>query len=537
MPASLKLNDRQLLEILSMSKDATAIYATTDLYIQFANDAMLAFWGKSSEIVGLTLEEAVPELREQPFKEMLQEVLYSGITKSGEAVAAETQIAGSLQINYYDYEYRAIKDSTGKTYAILHTATNVTAKVLANEAIQKVSLQQEALEREQYLNEELATTNEELNATNDELTKLQHALTLMNTELEERVASRTSELLESEARFRSMAEGAGVPIAVSDESRNAVYFNNAWLRLTGKNMRELLGFGWVDLIHPEDKQNYLDAYLGAFKNKLPFKSELRIRSKHDEYRWLMINGSPRFLPNNGFAGYISSCMDISSLKEAEQRKDDFISIASHELKTPLTSLKASLQLMDRVKEQAQSPMIQKFIEQSNKSMDKITALVEDLLNASRTTEGQLHLNKIVFDICRLLNECCNNIRLGGIYELVVHCEENLMVYADEHRIDQVLVNLANNAIKYAPESKQIFIKAERQDGKVRVSVKDKGPGIPADQIPHLFDRYYRATYSGAGLGLGLYICSEIIKRHEGEIGVESEVGQGSTFWFTLPLAK
>jgi PAS domain S-box-containing protein len=537
MPASHKLNDRQIVEILSMSKDATAIYATSDLYIQFVNNAMLAFWGKGPEIIGMPLEEAVPELKGQPFKTLLQEVLRSGITNAGEAIPAETQIDGTLQTHYYDYEYRAIKDNAGNAYAILHTATNVTARVLGNLAIQKASSQQVALEREQYLNEELATTNEELNATNEELTQLQQALTVMNAELEQRVVSRTSELEESESRFRSMAEGAGIPIAVSDESRNAIYFNNAWLQLTGKSMAELLGFGWVDFLHPDDKQSYLDTYLSAFKNKLPFRAELRIQSINGEYRWLMVNGSPRLLPDGSFAGYISSCMDISTLKEAEQRKDDFISIASHELKTPLTSLKASLQLMDRVKAQAQSSVIQKLIEQSNRSMDKIAALVEDLLNASRTNEGQLYLNKNLFDISWLLSECCNNVRMSGAHELIIHVEKQMMVYADEHRIEQVLVNLVNNAVKYAPESKQIFINASREGEMIKVAIKDQGPGIPADQLPHIFDRYYRVSQSGSGLGLGLYICSEIIKRHEGEIGVSSKIGEGSTFWFTLPLKQ
>jgi signal transduction histidine kinase len=111
------------------------------------------------------------------------------------------------------------------------------------------------------------------------------------------------------------------------------------------------------------------------------------------------------------------------------------------------------------------------------------------------------------------------------------------LYADEHRIEQVLVNFVNNAVKYAPDSRQIDLTVSKVENNVKVSVKDYGPGIPEENIPHLFDRYWRASHSGkkyTGLGLGLYICAEIIARHDGKIGVESTIGQGSTFWFTLP---
>lgn len=115
----------------------------------------------------------------------------------------------------------------------------------------------------------------------------------------------------------------------------------------------------------------------------------------------------------------------------------------------------------------------------------------------------------------------------------------IKVYADAARIDQVVINFINNAIKYAPESKEIRICIEKVNNMAKVSVIDKGPGIPLEKLRHLFDRYYRADSSGSqytGLGLGLYISSEIIKKHNGTIGVDSEVGKGSTFWFTLPVS-
>ncbi|MGY0041231.1 sensor histidine kinase [Pedobacter sp. NJ-S-72] len=127
--------------------------------------------------------------------------------------------------------------------------------------------------------------------------------------------------------------------------------------------------------------------------------------------------------------------------------------------------------------------------------------------------------------------------MDGKHELIVQGDASIEVFADENRIDQVVVNFVNNAVKYAPDSKNIYMIIEKEHGITKVSIKDGGPGIPEEKRVHLFDRYYRSDYEGgqySGLGLGLYICSEIIKRHGGNIGVDSEIGQGSSFWFTIP---
>lgn len=533
-----RLSDSQLLEVIALYKNAIAIYTTEDIIIEMANDAMLAFWDRDKSIIGMPLAEAVPELKSQPFIGILQNVLRTGIDDIGKAVKADIEVDGTLQSFYFDYEYLAIRDASGVPYCILHTAEDVTEKVLGRQAIETAKEQKEALEREQILNEELAATNEELCSTNEQLGRARESLYSLNGELEERVEKRTRDLSESEARFRSMAEGSDILIAVGDETGNVTYFSRAWVKLTGRSMEELLESGWADLVHPEDRGRYVNIYLTALKEKAPFTCELRILNKEGNYRWLLVKGPPRFRPDGSFAGYISSCLDITELKEEEQRKDDFISIASHELRTPLTSLKASLQLLERLKGDSSRKLLPALIEQSNKSMDKIMALVEDLLNFTRTAEGQLHLNKKTFVVAEMLEGCCNHVRVVGKYQLVIEGNKGLEIFADEHRIDQVIVNLVNNAVKYAPESKVIYLGVEKIDNMAHIYVKDSGPGIPADKIPHLFKRYYRADYEGSkytGLGLGLYICAEIVQRHGGNIGVDSEPGVGSKFWFNLPV--
>jgi two-component system CheB/CheR fusion protein len=267
-----------------------------------------------------------------------------------------------------------------------------------------------------------------------------------------------------------------------------------------------------------------------------------------KFKWLKFKGKAYFDEAGVAYRFVGTSLDISVQKmldeatiELLKQKDDFMSIASHELKTPITSLKASLQLLDKLKDApAYLPMLPKLIATANRSMDKVNNLVTDLLNVSKLNQGQLHIHKSIFFIADAIDNCCHEVRAEGLFTIKTEGDKSLKVFADAGRIEQVLVNFVNNAIKYAPQSKQIVITIKKEDTMVKVSVSDKGPGIAPDMVPHLFDRYYRVDKSGtqySGLGLGLYICAEIIKKLDGQIGVDSEVGKGSSFWFTAPFIR
>ncbi|RZM14236.1 MAG: PAS domain-containing protein, partial [Pedobacter sp.] len=269
-----------------------------------------------------------------------------------------------------------------------------------------------------------------------------------------------------------------------------------------------------------------------------YDQEIGIQKPDGEIFYITINAAPLFDNQSVLTGGVCTFMDTTNRRRLMKEKDDFISIASHELKTPITSLQAALQVLDRIKDRPNSPMMPELIAQANKSLNKLNSLVRDLLNVNRITAGQLELRKVSFTIADMINDCCAHIRSAGDYEISLTGDIYLKVNADENRIDQVVVNMVNNAIKYAPESAVIDIHVEKKADMARISVKDKGKGISPEKIPHLFDRYYRADYSGlqfSGLGLGLYISADIVKKHGGEIGVNSELGKGTEFWFTLPL--
>jgi two-component system CheB/CheR fusion protein len=263
----------------------------------------------------------------------------------------------------------------------------------------------------------------------------------------------------------------------------------------------------------------------------------RFKTPEGLIKWVYFQGKVETDPEGLPIRVLGTVYDITKEKLAERHKDDFISIASHELKTPVTALKASLQLMNKLKDRS-NMKVSSLVEQANRSMLKISILIDDLLNASRINEGQLHLKLTRFKLSGAIDECCHHVKAMGTYQLITEGDINVEVVADSERIQQVIVNFINNAIKYAPLSKEIRIVVEQEENAVKLSVIDQGPGIKAKQIPFLFDRFYRADIYGgpySGLGLGLYISSEIIKKHNGQIGVDSKEGQGSVFWFKLPV--
>lgn len=289
---------------------------------------------------------------------------------------------------------------------------------------------------------------------------------------------------------------------------------------------------------PDDAALFQKA-LSTLQTQNSFNFKGRIHNGDLIFKWIHFQGETELDAEGKKAKLIGTLKDITKEKLQERQKEDFISIASHELKTPITSLKASLQLINKLIHNPGDKKLMDLMSRANKSMNKVSLLIEDLLSATSMQEGQMQLNILSFSISKIIDECCDHVRSGGIHSIKISGDENLRVQADPDRIEQVVENFINNAVKYAPESKEIRVNIEKLNGMAKVSVSDTGPGIPTEKLPHLFDRFYRVESSGSrysGLGLGLYISAEIIKKHGGKIGATSEEGKGSTFWFTLPLS-
>ena len=343
----------------------------------------------------------------------------------------------------------------------------------------------------------------------------------------------------SEKRFRDMMESIPQLAWTNNINGEVDFYNQRWFDYTGLNLEESKARGWNEVMHPDDLQSCLKWYNSIIKSGTGGEYEVREKRKDGIYRWHLIRMMPILNDENKTHLWVGTATDIDELKQLQQQKDDFINVASHELKTPFTALKASLQILYTMQDNNLSPlMLLNLVERANKSMNKVSTLIDNLLDVSKFTQGQLHLNKTWFILARLIGESCSDLLADGAYMIITTGDIDLQVYADAERIDQVVINFVNNAIKYAPGSKEIRIHIEKLQNMAKISVIDKGKGISPDKLPHLFDKYYQSDNTGiqyAGLGLGLFISSEIIKRHHGEIGADSEFEKGSSFWFTLPL--
>lgn len=239
---------------------------------------------------------------------------------------------------------------------------------------------------------------------------------------------------------------------------------------------------------------------------------------------------------------ISLEYSFNEIKALMAKKDDFIGIAAHELKTPLTSIKAYLQFIGRAKlENNDANKIYPFITKANNQVNRLTEIIKDLLDVARINENQLGLKLDNFSmrmaILEASEEIFNSIKT---HQLFLEGDPDIVVQADKFRIEQVLINLISNAIKYSPNSDRIIVDIKPEQDLVKVSVTDFGIGIPKDNLQYIFKRYFRVEVTSqnySGMGLGLYISKGIIKRHGGDMGVNSREGEGSTFWFTLPLKQ
>ena len=234
--------------------------------------------------------------------------------------------------------------------------------------------------------------------------------------------------------------------------------------------------------------------------------------------------------------YEEAKAEISRRIKAEQKKDEFISMASHELKTPLTSIKAYNQLLE--KKLQEHPEAMSFLKKASIHILQLERLISDLLDVSKINAGKLTYNIGSFSLGEVLEESVESVQhLSFTHKITIEETVDTLLTGDRLRIEQILTNMLTNAIKYSPEADRVIVKAREEEEHVVVSVQDFGIGIAQEDVKKIFDRFYRIGSSSmkySGLGLGLFIASEILKKHQGVFWIESEVGKGSTFYFKLP---
>jgi PAS domain S-box-containing protein len=470
-------------------------------------------------------------------------------------------------------------------------------------------------------------------------------------------------LRESEKRFDSIANLVPDLLWASEPDGSTDWHNQRWLEYTGQRFEQAIGWGWVDTIHPDDRDGSARRYAEAVKAGKPLRQEHRIRRNDGEYRWFVVNATPvkdenfqvikmygtatdihdskqaeealrdseqrlqqaLSIPTVGviffdlqgvihhaneafcrlsgytkddfhvgkvrwdevtppefmqatltsreelrtsgentpyqkqcirpdgsrwwglFAGKrlsknecVEFVVDITEQKQNEQRKNDFISMVSHELKTPLTSTIGYIQVSQKKAAMKGDQVTGSMLERASKQLKKMTNLINGFLNVGRLEAGQIHIDKKHFDMAVLVKEVEESlVAEATTHQIVFAPTEETWVNIDNDKIEQVINNFISNAIKYSPLHTTIQITCLRLGTNVRVAVKDEGMGVRLEDQAKLFDRFYRVegqeSLSIAGFGIGLYLCKEIIDRHGGNIGVQSTMGKGSTFWCELPI--
>ncbi|REC42087.1 hybrid sensor histidine kinase/response regulator [Chryseobacterium sp. 5_R23647] len=327
-------------------------------------------------------------------------------------------------------------------------------------------------------------------------------------------------------------------------------WNPAAERLFGFTEEEAIA-KHISLIIPDDRLDEETYIIGEVSRGVKVDHFQTIRKTKDgKLVPLSLTVSPVIDESGKIIGASKIARDISAEQAAQQetarlyehlkvlnaKKDDFIALASHELKTPLTSMSAYLQILARLETDSKNKT---FVDKLQHQLKKLCALVDDLLDVSKIEAGKLHFSKDDFDLREVIEEAIDMIiHANPGYSITF---ENIIskyiITGDSHRIEQVIINLLTNAIRYSPDSNRLKVYLIEEDNQIKVGVEDYGIGIAQEKLQNIFSRYYRVDASNgkvSGLGIGLYICQEIVSRHNGKIWAESTLDEGSTFWFTLP---
>lgn len=478
----LALSEQRFRYLIQEAPVAIGILTDRSLIVTSANVKILEVWGKTKSIIGLPLAKALPELEGQPFLQILDDVFTTGKPFNASEIRALLEHRGELKEMFFNVVYQPIQVDTGSTTDILVVAVDVTEQVNSRKAVERA---------------------------------------------------------EESLRLAVEAADSGT---FSINSRTFEF-------LASPRLKELFGF------KPDEDMPYEAGMTQIREDYRPLvyqmveaavtkgeRFELQypvIGFRDGKQRWLKGIGTLQ-QDSNGVDSYFTGIInDVTEQKEDEQRKNDFIGMVSHELKTPLTSLTAYLQMLQLKARKADDALTLSALDKSVIQVKKMATMINGFLNVSRLESGKIYIDKRSFDLAELVKEVEEeSVATVSSHQVVFAPVLETHVVADRDKIGQVINNFISNAVKYSPLGTTIQIACVTVDSQVQVSVSDEGLGIKIEDQQKLFDRYYRVETNAAhisGFGIGLYLCAEIIQRHDGRIWVESEPGKGSTFYFSIPL--
>lgn len=318
------------------------------------------------------------------------------------------------------------------------------------------------------------------------------------------------------------------------------YINERWHERSKVSIPDSLGNAWAKMMHPDDVQIVLQRWKTSLESGIPYQTEFRMLDKHGNYRWWLVRALALKDQQGKITKWYGTNTDITDQKELEKQKDNFLAVASHELKTPVTSIKAYAQVLEMMLKRAGDTKNALLMSKMDGQINRLTSLIGDLLDVTKINSGRLEFDNVPFDFNQMMEEIIEDMQLTSARHQINHqLSFKRMVTGDRDRIAQVVINLITNAIKYSPDADRIIIYTEDHNTEVQLCVQDFGIGLTRDKMDRVFEQFYRVSgtkeHTFPGLGLGLYISSEIIKQLGGKIWVNSVKGKGSTFCFSIPL--
>ncbi|HEX8917375.1 MAG TPA: ATP-binding protein, partial [Chloroflexota bacterium] len=349
---------------------------------------------------------------------------------------------------------------------------------------------------------------------------------------------------ESQSSLEALLEHTNNGIFLVDTDLTVLYTNRRMGELFGFDPRAMVGKSKLDITDQLFMEQMADPF--GFRERLLYLYSHMEEIAQDEvevsrpvHRILDRYSAPVYRNDGSLLGRLEVYYDVTEVRQLQRNKDEFLSLVSHELRTPITSIKGYAQLLQRrARNENVPPQIALAYSTIERQAVRMQELIDTLLDMTRLDADRLRLDRRNVDICSLVSRCVEMLKIvSEAHVLSADMPENpVIVSGDERRLEQVVMNLLTNAIRYSPEGGHVRVSVRTLDDSVTITVADQGIGIATDALDRVFERFFRAADvpQSTGLGIGLYITRGIVERHGGHISVQSTVGQGSEFTVTLP---
>lgn len=345
--------------------------------------------------------------------------------------------------------------------------------------------------------------------------------------------------------FRMMVESLkGYSLFTTDMAGNISSWNVGSEKLFGYKENEIIGKNFALIFTQEDIQKSIpEQELKKAKKSGKAIEEKNLVKKDGSLFWA--SGLVYSLKDKkgGRRGFTFILIDRSQEKAVDKRKDDFISTATHELKTPIASMRLFAEVVEKQTEERGDRIALDSVRELNVQLDRLTALMNYLLDVAKVQQGRFELNKTFFDVNQLIEGCILMIKSVSKERTInfIKDKNKKEIYADRERLGQVLTNLISNSVKYSAKEKEIIVKSEHKKNNIVISVQDFGAGIPEAEQKLIFNRFYRINSTInqhiSGIGLGLYVAMQIVKAHHGKMWVKSTENKGSIFFLSIPIKE